>query len=92
MACLAKHVTFEPPAKEWVCPKCRAKAGDFCVDELQEDADWECPLLHPDDYIKCMKCGFETSGRSFSARIKKKLNMVPCPACKGKGHVKAKRR
>lgn len=90
MGCLAKHVKFEPPDEKWVCPKCGAGVGDFCIYDTVENADGNCPLTHPGDYIRCMKCDFETSGQAFSNRIKKKLNMVPCPTCKGTGHVKGK--
>jgi len=87
MKCEAKHVKFEPSEKEWKCPKCNAKCGVFHIYESVEDSDGDCNLLHPADILRCTKCNYETSGQAFSNMIKKKLNMIPCPHCKGTGYV-----
>lgn len=85
MHCESKHTKYQPSGKEFCCPKCGAKAGDFCIDEGFGDDD--CEDLHEDDYLRCYECGYEVSGRNFAASVVKKNNLVKCPCCRGAGYV-----
>lgn len=85
--CDGSHTKFDPPVDVFRCPKCNAECGDFYVEESGESAHSECPRLHRDDCLKCMKCGHFTSGLLFSSRLAKKLSLTTCPTCHGKGMV-----
>jgi hypothetical protein len=87
--CQAKHTKYQPSQKDWVCPSCEIKVpGDFYVDG--SEGLYDCPALHPGDWLRCEECGYETTGRAFVARIIKQESLVKCSCCKGSGYVKAK--
>lgn len=86
MDCPHKHTKYQPTDEEWKCPKCGATAVDGFIIEDGPNED-ECPSLHNDDFIRCSRCDYETSGKAFAAYVMKKNSLVPCPCCKGKGMV-----
>jgi hypothetical protein len=76
---------------EFVCPKCGARAGVFCIDE---GPNMECPDLHVDDEVHCYgekssgeKCRHTMTGQGLATSVVKKKNLVQCPCCKGAGYV-----
>lgn len=85
--CTNKHTAYQPTEEEFLCPKCKAPCGDFCVDE---SPDYECPKLHPNDGLLCYKCDYRTTGAAYVRQIMKQRDLVPCPTCKGAGHVSSK--
>jgi hypothetical protein len=85
--CTATNHLPEVPNKEFRCPKCKAKCGDFCVDEGH--ADNECEQLLGDDNLICYKCGHGESAATFVRRWLGAKKLIVCPSCKGTGHVKA---
>ena len=99
MTCQAIHTQFQCSDAEFKCPECEKSAEDepqgLVIYENNDDTvDPSCSDLHPDDYLLCHDCGYETNGRAFSNYMLKKQDLVPCPCCKGKGTVpsgKAKR-
>ena len=96
MACLAKHTKYQPTKEEFKCPRCGVGPPDgLCVDNPSGDAADDCDLLHVDDDLRCYgenkngySCNYVVAATSFAKMIVKKNNLVPCPACKGTGHVK----
>jgi rubredoxin len=88
MICQAKHTKFQPSDEQWICPKCGADSAFFVVEDGAEDSDDDCPLLHNEDEIECGKCGYGGTGKSVAAQMTRKLDLVPCPCCKGAGYVK----
>lgn len=90
-ACQFKHTAYQPTEKEFSCPKCKAKCGDFCIDE---GPNMECPALHVDDILNCygkeVNCGYGVSAKAFVTNLVKKQNLVACTHCKGKGFVPKK--
>lgn len=90
--CIAKPVKYEPSQEEFKCPNCGAPSGEFYIDD--SECDPECERLHDTDYLRCAgkkngyPCGYETSGKAFSAMLVKKNSMVKCEHCNGKGMVK----
>ena len=95
MTCYAKHTKYQPTEAEFVCPRCHAKAGVFCISESATGADETCALLHDNDVLGCMSNDHDCkkdreylSGKTFAARIQKAKNLVPCVHCKGTGLVK----
>lgn len=86
--CLATHTKYDPSTDDFNCPECGAKAGDFAIDEPVDDVAKDCERLHNGDYLRCYKCGFNTTGRAFAQRLTKKNSLVPCEHCKGRGMVK----
>lgn len=89
--CYAKHTAFQPTGAQWTCPKCGAGAGStegtFYVDESPEDADGDCPALHQNDNVVCNGCGGGWLGQNLARKMMQKLDLVPCPCCKGHGVV-----
>jgi len=91
-ACVTKHTKYQPSIEEWKCPKCGAPPPEgLIVDESYAvDCDGnsiDCDGNHPDDCLRCYKCNFETSGKSFAAACGKKSSRVECGCCKGTGFV-----
>lgn len=90
-ACNAKHTAFQPTSAQWLCPKCGAgngsSEGDFYVDETPEDSDGDCPALHQNDNVVCNKCGGGWLGQNLARKMIQKLDLVPCPCCKGQGVI-----
>lgn len=94
-ACVTKHTKYQPSNMEWRCPKCGTSPSDggLCVEESAardssgSDNEIDCDGNHPDDFLRCYKCNFETSGKSFAASCEKKSNRVECGCCKGTGFV-----
>lgn len=86
--CTAKHTKYDPPTEEFRCPKCDAEAGDFAIDEPDEEADSDCPRLHVKDVLHCCTCRHTVGANSFVTRLQKAANMVSCPTCKGHGLIK----
>lgn len=88
--CNAKHAKYQPTDEEFVCPTCGHGPlnNGLVIDETQDDANDDCPMLHEGDSLRCYECGYETSGKAFSKKCQTKANMIPCPHCKGKGFVK----
>jgi len=93
-ACGAKHTKYQPTDDEWRCPKCGADAESFWVDEIAEDSDPDCQLLHVNDLLTCgtehgsTYSSYSIFGKSFAAMLQRKHNLGPCPHCKGSGLVK----
>jgi rubredoxin len=44
--------------------------GEFIIDASVGDP--ECVLLHDVDFIRCFRCGFETTGKSYAASRKRR--------------------
>ena len=86
--CDAPHTRFQPNNEEFKCPKCKALAGDFYIACPADGADEDCELLHMEDDLECLKCGYGASGKSWALRTARQMNLVTCPTCKGKGKVK----
>ena len=85
--CSAKHTRYQPPEDEkLVCRKC-GNSESFWIQEVPEVAHEDCTILHDDDLLYCDKCNFEQSGRAYAAAAARRLNLVTCPCCKGKGMV-----
>jgi transcription initiation factor TFIIIB Brf1 subunit/transcription initiation factor TFIIB len=92
-ACKFKHTKYEPTEEEFMCPKCGAKVGHFCIDE---GPNMDCDQLHDEDNIVCYgvdgkgcPAEYGTTGKKFVAWLLKKNDMVPCECCKGKGFVRS---
>ena len=66
MVCKAEHTLYDPTQEEFVCPKCKAKCGIFCVDSTPMDADTNCTRLHTDDELHCGACNYSTMGLEFA--------------------------
>ncbi|KKW13250.1 MAG: hypothetical protein UY48_C0003G0072 [Candidatus Gottesmanbacteria bacterium GW2011_GWB1_49_7] len=88
--CPTKHTTYQPRIKEFKCPKCRAKAGDFWTYGAPKGSYEHCVALHDDDKVVCFMCRYETTGRAFAKTVQTGKSLVVCPTCKGKGAVKKK--
>lgn len=86
--CQHKHTKYQPTDEEWRCPKCGASYDDGEEFVIWDAVGEDCSLLHDEDYLKCQKCGYETTGKRFAAYVVKKNSLIPCPTCKGKGVVK----
>lgn len=84
LKCLAKHLP-DVPDEEFVCPKCGAESGDWCIDYSHNQ---DCTQLVADDDLICSKCGHGESAKDFVARWKKAKSLVTCPTCQGSGVVK----
>lgn len=91
--CNGKHTRFQIPEGEWKCPKCGTDNddGEFFIDETGEGVDYDCTDLHVDDFVVCKGCGYEGTGQAVANAIKKKINQVPCPCCKGKAFMSPKK-
>jgi DNA-directed RNA polymerase subunit RPC12/RpoP len=86
--CKSKHTEYNPSLEEWICPNCGAKEpGDFYIEYPAEAAAEECEKLHPTDILRCIKCKYETTGKKWADSLAKKMNVVKCPCCNGKGMV-----
>ena len=60
----------------------------FAIDDTDPDCNPDCALLHNNDVLHCYNCDYETTGRVFVNKLKKKQGLIKCPHCKGKGVVK----
>lgn len=85
--CTEPHTSYDPTAEEFVCPKCKAKAGDFAIDD--SGGAEGCEKLHVSDALLCYSCGFRISGQDWLSLFMAEKNLVPCPHCLGKGVVPA---
>lgn len=86
-ACLFKHTKFQPSNLQWRCPNCGHDSDKGFV--IDDGPNMDCDLVHEDDEVRCT-CGYVDTGKKVAERIRKKHNMIPCPTCKGDGHVKGK--
>lgn len=88
MTCNTKHTKYQPIDDEWACPNCGANADNgFCNTDPTGHED--CELLHEEDWLSCENCPeFSIAGKQFAAKIVKNKNLISCPTCKGKGHIK----
>ena len=89
VVCGAKHTQFQPTDEQWLCPGCGANNESFHIDENASDAVEGCEKIHDQDVVHCFKCGYSATGKTLSAKMKKKYNHVTCPTCKGHGTVPA---
>lgn len=92
--CSAKHTKYQPEGVLWRCPKCgtspAVRSGhDFYIEDSAEGADEDCGALHVGDTVLCTKCDHAWSGASIAKMLAKLDNQMPCPHCKGTGHVPA---
>jgi hypothetical protein len=90
--CMVKHTAYQPTEDKWLCPKCGAggttpESEGMVISSSADDATGDCVLLHPDDEVECMACGYAWSGRSLASALKKRDNVITCPTCSGKGTV-----
>ena len=89
MNCKAKHTNPSNVSNEdFVCLECGAKCGDFYKDDTEYS---DCDLLHPSDYLRCMKCDAGCDGTYFikwwkKEQEKKNLVVEKCSHCEGKGY------
>lgn len=81
MICNLKHI--KPPTDDWSCPNCGS--SDFYIDD---GPCMECEEVHARDILCCGKCKHTMTATAYFAYLRKKLNIVPCPCCKGNGFVK----
>lgn len=92
MTCTAKHTKYQPPDEAWKCSGCARGPQDnppgIVVDNPDENAAADCPLLHEYDEMRCYSCEYCCSGAAFARRLQKAASMVPCEHCKGSGLVK----
>lgn len=91
MSCKARHVKVEIPVEDFICPRCGVSCLDrdpFIIDYVDEGADDSCGLLHDHDRLHCYACGYETTGKRYSAQYVKKKRLMTCPMCGGTGHVR----
>ena len=83
MICDLKHIADPLEGKDWECPSCRE--GKLYIDESLND---DCEKVHADDVLICDKCRHTVTAKRYFAQVRKTLNLVPCPCCKGTGFVK----
>lgn len=88
VCCKAKHTKFQPSYEEWKCPRCGADSSYFSKSDFDEQADFDCELIHLNDEVSCESCNSIWSGSAVIKLIAQALNMIDCPHCKGKGMVK----
>lgn len=88
--CSAKHATYNPTEDKWRCPQCGGKNDSFCIEETDELAAHDCMALHNNDYVVCMACGWNGSGKTVAKRLAALDHVETCPTCKGRGVVPAK--
>jgi len=91
MTCNAQHTTYDPPDELFRCPHCGAFQGQFYVEEPDHEAQEGCGRLHVCDELRCHSCGYGTTGSDFALKLVAKLNLKPCPTCKGEGFVADKK-
>ena len=85
--CSAKHTAFQPTEAQWRCPKCGADPEFFYIEDPDESSDDDCGKLHEKDTVICNKCEGGWSGKKVANILAKRLHLVPCPTCKGRGVV-----
>lgn len=85
--CCAKHTAFQPTEAQWCCPKCGADPEFFYIDASDASAHDECNQLHDKDSVLCNRCGGGWTGKALAAILAKRLRLVTCPTCKGRGVV-----
>lgn len=92
--CTEKHTKYQPPRRDWCCPRCGAKAPAFHID-LGDVASEECKLLHEVDTVVCDGKGergcpgsYAATGFAFAVYAAKEKHLVPCARCDGTGFVK----
>lgn len=78
--CNFEHTNHQPNDDEWKCPECGSK--EISIDD---SPNFECGLIHPDDYVLCEDCLTEFSGQEIAEKLGGKT--VKCPHCKGTGWV-----
>ena len=84
MVCNERHIADPKEGEDWECPKC-GKHGFYIYESINDD----CEKLHANDLLLCDFCNYSELAKTFISKLKKKLNMVECPCCKGKGIIKA---
>lgn len=84
MTCDVKHTKYQPKGEEYNCPKC-GSSEFFCYESESND----CEKLHNSDILICEVCRHEETGSSFARKLFKKLNLVVCQHCNGKGMVES---
>lgn len=92
MKCAAKHTKPQPEGPDFACPKCgttpsNSPVHEFFIQDIDEDADSGCELLHERDTVGCSKCDYGASGKALARAVAKAKCLVTCPTCKGKGLV-----
>ena len=85
--CIVKHTKFQPSLDEWLCPRCSADSNAFYIDDSPFDAKDDCSRLHDDDFVVCINCKRDFTGKSVAKAIIQKQNMVVCQHCSGRGYV-----
>ena len=91
MACNAQHTIYDPPDDQFRCPHCGAFQGQFYVEEPDVQSEEGCGRLHVNDELRCHSCGYGTMGDAFATFVMTKLNLKPCPTCKGQDVVADKK-
>lgn len=82
---MSKKCKFQPDFIQWRCPKCGERDNFYVTDTIHSSDD---DFLWDDDYVTCYACGYGANGKKATKDIAKKLSMVTCSCCKGKGMVK----
>lgn len=84
----------------FVCPRCK-KPNEYVnrdglsvqgivIDGPHECPDNTCEVILPEDWCVCYAadCGWDGTARQVLTAAKKRLNLKPCPHCRGTGLVR----
>ena len=74
--CTAKHTAYQPKDDEWKCPHCGEDECCFYIDLSAPDSDYDCELIHAEDWIVCGKCDRGWSGATIAKKMQVKNNTV----------------
>ena len=85
--CSAKHTAFQPTDDQWQCPKCGAGSESFWIEDADASSSDDCGKLHEKDTVICIQCEGGWSGQKVASILAKRLHLVTCPTCKGRGVV-----